>query len=316
MKSEVIVLNGASHLNISSTCAFVSSRFKGGESYFKLNCSVRHKQVILFQSFPDTNNNLMELMLAIDTCKKSGASYIVVVLPIFPYARQDKRHSSGTPISSKIVCDMLAINCDRVITFDIHNTAIQGMMNPRVIFDHISMSSFLAFHLKKELGVMGDFVFVSPDAGAIKRTKELADKCGAKDLAIVDKTRTKASVVDEVKLIGNVEYRNCIVVDDMIDSAGTLKAVCQELSDKGAYDVICVATHPILSTPSFSNLETENVRIINTLPIPSEQSADGFHWCGRPENMIVYDVSSFMSTLINKIKDGDNISPLIDEWNE
>ncbi len=315
MKSEIVVLNGANHLNIDSTCAFVSSKFKNGESCFKLNCSVRHKQVILFQSFPDTNNNLIELMLAIDTCKKSGASYIVVVLPIFPYARQDKRHSSGTPISAKIVCDMLAINCDRVITFDIHNTAVQGMMNPRVIFDHISMGSFLSYQMKKELPDITDYVFVSPDAGAIKRTKELADRCGAKDLAIVDKTRTKASVIDEVKLIGSVEYRNCIVVDDMIDSAGTLKAVCQELSDNGAYDIICVCTHPILSSPAYFNLESEQIRVVNTLPIPDDQT-DGFHFINKPENMIVYDISPFLTKLIGIIKDGTNISPLIDEWKE
>ena len=267
MRSEIIVLSGANHLNIKSTCEFESGLFACGESSFRLLCSVRYKPVTIIQSFPNTNNNLMELILAIDSAKRSGASNINVILMIFPYSRQDKKHKSGVPISAKIVCDMLReAQADRVITFDLHNEAIEGFMHPSVVFDHIELTSFLAYNLKENINDISDWTFVSPDAGAIKRTKKLMDACGASKMAVVDKTRTTPGVVDEVNLIGSVEYQNCIVVDDMVSSGGTLLAVEKELIHKGALSVTLCCSHGIF-TSGEEMFRESNIFVTNTLPL-------------------------------------------------
>ena len=190
--NNLIVLSGAKHLDLKSTCDYESGKFKNGESTFRLNCSVRYKNVIIVQSFKETNDNLMELLLCIDACKRAGARYVTAILPIFPMARQDRVHKAGYPISAKVVCSMLeSVGLDRVVAYDLHSNQIQGFSN-KMLFDHIELSSFLSYNMKKLLPDLYSFCFVSPDAGAIKANKKFADFCNGKDMAIMDKTRTKA----------------------------------------------------------------------------------------------------------------------------
>ena len=290
--SELIILSGANHLDIKSTCSYVSSKFKNGESTFRLKCSVRYKNIIVVQSFKNTNDNLMELLLCIDACKRAGAKYITAILPIFPMARQDRVHKSGFPISAKVVCSMLeSVGLDRLIAYDLHSNQIQGFAS-KMLFDHIELTSFLSFNMKKIIPDIHDFCFVSPDAGAIKAAKKFADFCGGKDMAIMDKTRTKASIIDETKLIGDVTYRNCIIFDDMIDSGGTLSASVDELASKKCYDIWLCCTHGIFSPPAEEKLAGMNVCCTNTLPITVDKSQfNNFH---------VFDISPFIKETIKK----------------
>lgn len=313
MKSEIIVLQGAKHLKIKSTCDFVSNKFKNGETCFKLNCSLRYKPVTIIQSFPETNDNLMELMLAVDACRRSGAMFINTILTIFPYARQDRLTKSGVPISASVVCNMIAsAGANRVISIDLHNDAIQGMMPNNVIFDHIDTTAFLSYHLKKNISNIREWTFVSPDAGAIKRVKKLADMCGVSNLVIIDKTRTQASIVDEVRLIGNVQYKSCIVVDDICDSGGTLSNVVDELMNRGAYEAKLVVTHGIFSTPAYYTLDGLDVTCTNTLPI-ADVDSDG-NKCIQGIN--VYEIEPFLKDLIMMIDNGLSLGPLFSDWKE
>jgi ribose-phosphate pyrophosphokinase len=306
--NELIVLSGANHLNVKSTCKFKSNKFKNGETTFRLKCSVRYKNVIIIQSFPDVNDNLIELLLCIDACKKGGSKYITVILPIFPYSRQDRIHKSGFPISAQVICSMLSsVGIHRLITFDLHSNQIQGF-SKEFLFDHIELTSFLTFHIKKILTNINEWCFVSPDAGAIKRVKKFADFCNGKDLVVMDKTRTKASVIDKIQLIGDVKYKNCIIVDDMIDSGGTLKAATNELSSRNCYDIFLCCSHGIFSPPADENLSGLNICCTNTLPITIDQTQfNSFH---------IFDISPFIQEVINLINDGKSFGKLFTSWHE
>ena len=306
--NEIIVLSGANHLNVKSTCNFESSKFKNGENSFRLKCSVRYKNVIIIQSFPSINDNLIELLLCIDACKKAGAKYITAILPIFPYSRQDRIHKSGYPISAQVVCSMLSsVGLNRLITFDLHSNQIQGFSNS-FLFDHIELTSFLTYHAKQIIKDIEEYCFVAPDAGAIKRVKKFADYCNGKDLVVMDKTRTKASVIDEIQLIGDVKYKNCILIDDMIDSGGTLKAATDELSSRSCYDLWLCCTHGIFSCPAEENLAGMNICCTNTLPINLDKN--------QFNNFIVFDVSPFIQETINLINQGKSFGKLFTSWHE
>jgi len=282
MDSEIVVLNGAKHLNMTSTCDFDSSVFKNGETNFRVLCSVRDKPVIIIQSFRDTNNDIWELFLAIDAIKRAGASHITTILTTFPYARQDRKHKSGVPISAKVFCDTLsALPLDRVICFDLHADQIQGMMNNNVIFDHIELTSFISFYIKTIINDVYNHTFVAPDAGAVKKTLKFANICGAKDFVIMDKTRTKANVVDSIRLLGDVKDKNLIICDDMIDTGGTLSKATDNLS---GMNVICT----------------------NTLDVSYIDSS-------QFNEFIVLDISTFIQEVIWKIDNGQPFGSLF-KW--
>ena len=313
MKSELILLSGASHFDIKSTCNYESSKFINGESRFRLLCSVRYKPVIIVQSFPETNDNLMELLLAIDAVKRAGAFYINVILTVFPYARQDRKHKSGVPISSKLACDLIRIaGANRVVTFDLHADQIQGFMGSDVIFDHVELTSFMSYNLKRKIKDIHSWTFVAPDAGAVKRAKKLADACGASELAIMDKTRTKANIVDKIQLIGEVKGRNCIIVDDIIDTGGTLYKAVEELATKLAIKIVLLCTHGVFSAPAYEILDGTDVICTNTLPIFKQDGA------GNPciQDLTIFNIEPFLHDLINRIDHGNPLGPLFSNWRQ
>jgi ribose-phosphate pyrophosphokinase len=308
MKSEIIVLNGAKHFNIKSTCEFESSKFKNDETCFRLKCSVRYKPVIIIQSFRNTNDDIWELYLAIDAIKRAGALSVTALLPIFPYARQDRKHKSGVPISAKIFCNTLAsIGLNRLICYDLHSDQIQGMMDKDVIFDHIDMTSFMSYNIKKIINNIYNYTFVAPDAGAVKRAVKYADNCNATDLVIMDKTRTQANVVDSIRLIGNVNNKNLIITDDMIDTGSTLSKATDELSSKGCGDIYLICTHGIFSDPCTNNLSGMNIICTNSLNCDKIQTK-------QFNEFIVFDISPFIKSTINCIDKGLPFGPLFNKW--
>jgi len=308
MKSEIVVLNGANHLNIKSTCNFNSTKFKNGESNFRLLCSVRYKPVIIIQSFRNTNDDIWELYLAIDAIKRAGALSVTALLPIFPYARQDRKHKSGVPISAKIFCDTLSsIGLDRLICYDLHSDQIQGMMNNNVIFDHIDLTSFMSYNIKNIINDIYKWTFVSPDAGAIKKTVKYANYCGAMDVVIMDKTRTQSNVVDSIRLIGDVNNKNIAITDDMIDTGGTLSKATDELALKGCGDIWLICSHGIFSDPCTDNLSGMNIICTNTLNCDKINSS-------QFNEFIVFDITPFIKETINKIDKGLPFGPLFNKW--
>jgi len=308
MKNEIVVLNGAKHLGIKSTCNFKSSKFKNGEINFNILCSVRYKPVIIIQSFRDTNNDLFELYLAIDAIQRAGAKSITAILPIFPYARQDRKHKSGVPISASIICKTLSsIGLNRLICYDLHSDQIQGMTPNGLILDHIELTSFISTQLKyNNIKDISTYTFVSPDAGAVKRTVKYANFCGSSDVVIMDKTRTQANIVDSIRLIGDVKNKNLIITDDMIDTGFTLVKATDELYNKGCNDIWLICTHGIFSDPATENLSGMNIICTNTL---DESHIDKTQF----NNFIVLDISQFIKCTIQKINNGEPFGSLF-KW--
>lgn len=303
-KYDVISGTGATYIGIPNTITTNITEFKNGEIQIQLKESVRHSHVIIIQSFNKPNKHLVELLLLIDAARRACAASITVIIPSFPYARQDRKSDAGTPISARVVCDMLkAVNVDRVLTLDLHATQIQGFMDSSIQFDHISSSAFLAYHLKKHIRLFNEYSVCSPDAGGVKRAKKLRDLLHIHNFCMIDKTREKPGEVNNMEVIGDVLGKKVLIVDDMIDSAGTLAKAIDVLYYKGAVDVSAVATHGIFSTGAYERLESIPVYITNTLCINN-----------APSNIITFDIKPLINYLINKIETGDTIGSLFYKW--
>ncbi len=308
MELETIICSSARHLNLEPSISYTTERFSNGEENVEIKDSIREKQVLIVQSFSkNPAGDLMELIIMIDAVRRSGASKIIALIPIFPYSRQDRRHSSGTPVSAKIVCDMLNIvNVDRIITFDLHADQIQGMINSRIQFDHISTRMFLSFHLQKKYKDLSNWVFCSPDAGSIKRTKALGGKLESKDYCIINKVRSSANVIESMEVIGDVKNRNVVIVDDMIDTGGTLAKAIKVLKENGANNVIVVATHGILSGNVYKNLKNQEVFITDSVAVDSDKFTD----------VNVFKLKHFIISIKNRIVNNIPLGSLFDYWNE
>jgi len=301
-----IVGSGAKHLNITSDIDMILGSFNNKECQVQLLTSVRHKHVIIIQSFNDTNDNLIELLILIDAVKRSMAASVTVIAPIFPYARQDRRSDSGTPISARVVCDLLnTTNIDRLITVDLHATQIQGFMDNSIGFDHISSSAFLAYHLRNKFRILTNTSICSPDAGGVKRAKKMQKLLGAPSFSLMTKTRVRAGEVESIEVTGDVFGKEVIIVDDMIDTARTLAAGIEALYEAGAVGVSAVATHGLFSGPAFERLEGVDVYTTNTLRIDN-----------APSNIHVFDITPLINRVIDKVCNGEHFSDLFHTWTE
>jgi ribose-phosphate pyrophosphokinase len=315
MSNEVVVLNGASHYGIESTISFESSLFKCGDISFQLKDTIRNKDVIIIQGFSLPNTHLMELMICIDSCRRSGANKITLIIPHLPYSRQDKRHSGGQPVSVKVVLDMLkSVNINRLITFDLHANSITGMLPNNIVFDHIQMSAFWEYHLSRVWGDMRDVCFVAPDAGAIKRTNGLSTQCESGDVCFINKIREKAGIVKDMTVIGDVRGKNCILTDDMCDSGGTLIKAKDVLYNAGASDVKCVVTHGILSTGSYTTIKEGGLDIMVSdsclVPLVDKNGV------GVPDSIMVTPLKNFMLEIINRVQNNIMMGTLFRGWGE
>ncbi|HEU4795290.1 MAG TPA: ribose-phosphate pyrophosphokinase [Pyrinomonadaceae bacterium] len=247
------------------------TRFSDGEIYFQIDENVRGADVFIVQpSSTPVDSNLMELFLMIDAFKRSSARRITAVLPYFGYARQDRKDKPRVPISSKLVSDLLvASGTHRLLTMDLHAPQIQGFFSIPV--DHLFAAPVLVEYFQKLN--LPNLTVVSPDAGGVERARAFAKRLNA-ELAMVNKRRLEANVAQVMNVIGDVEGQNCLVVDDMIDTAGTLVKTVEALKDNGAMKVYACATHPVLSGPAVERIEKsqlEEVIVTNTIALPIEK---------------------------------------------
>lgn len=256
------------------------STFSDGEISVSLHESVRGSECFIVQSTcAPVNNNIMELLIMIDAMKRASAARITAVMPYFGYARQDRKAKARDPISAKLVADLITVaGADRVLTMDLHAAQIQGFFNIPV--DHLLGAPMLAAHLREQIATKTDeYVVVSPDLGSVTRARNFAAKIGC-PLAIIDKRRQKANVSEVMNIIGDVEGKKVILVDDMIDTAGTLCNAATAIIEKGgATSVYACATHSVLSGPAIERIEKSPIKeliLLDTVPIPDDKMLDKF----------------------------------------
>lgn len=250
-------------------------QFSDGEIAVGINESVRGSDVFVVQSTcAPVNDNLMELLIMIDAFKRASAARITAVMPYFGYARQDRKAKARDPISAKLVADIIsAAGADRILTMDLHAPQIQGFFNIPV--DHLlGVPVLVPYYIKKFGKNMKDVVIVSPDLGSVTRARNFATRCGV-PIAIVDKRRQKANVSEVMNIIGDVRDKRVIIVDDMIDTAGTLCNAAKALVEVGgAKEVYACATHGVLSGPAIERMENSIVKeflLLDTIPLPKEK---------------------------------------------
>ena len=264
----------ASRLYLSLGKATVSS-FSDGEIAVELNENVRGKDVFIVQpTCAPTNDNLMELVVMIDALRRASAARITAVVPYFGYARQDRRvRSARVPISAKVVADMIVnVGVDRVLTVDLHAEQIQGFFACPV--DNIYGSPVLNADIVASN--YENLIVVSPDIGGVVRARAIAKQLGDADLAIIDKRRPQANEAQVMNLIGNVEGRTCLLVDDMVDTAGTLCKAADALKERGAVKVVAYCTHAVLSGNAINNLANSSLDelvVTDTIPLSEDAKA-------------------------------------------
>ena len=264
----------AEYLNVSLGKASVE-RFSDGEIYVEIEETVRGKDVYIIQpTCHPTNDNLMEIMVMVDALRRASADRIIAVIPYFGYSRQDRRpRSSRVAITAKVVANMLdGVGVDRVLTVDLHADQIQGFFNIPV--DNVYASPILLGDIWRQR--FTDLLVVSPDVGGVVRARALAKRLGDADLAIIDKRRPKANVAQVMNIIGEVEGMNCVLVDDMVDTAGTLCKAAKALKDHGAASVSAYCTHAVLSGAAIENLNNSVLNelvVTDTIPLSAEAEA-------------------------------------------
>ncbi|WP_294393900.1 ribose-phosphate diphosphokinase [uncultured Clostridium sp.] len=252
------------------------STFSDGEISVDINETVRGMDVFIVQSTcSPVNNNLMELLIMIDAFKRASAGRITAVIPYYGYARQDRKAKSRDPITAKLVADVLtAAGANRVLTMDLHAAQIQGYFNIPV--DHLLGGPILAeYFISKGLEDQDDVVIVSPDLGSVTRARKFADNLHA-PIAIIDKRRPKANVSEIMNIIGEVEGKRCILIDDMIDTAGTITNAANALKNLGAKNVYACCTHGVLSGPAMDRINKsaiEELVMLNTIPLSEEKES-------------------------------------------
>jgi ribose-phosphate pyrophosphokinase len=277
--------------------------FSDGEIALDVKESVRGADVFVIQStsFP-VNKHLMELLIIIDAMKRASAGRINAVIPYYGYARQDRKAKSRDPITAKLVADMLTVaGADRIITMDLHATQIQGFFDVPV--DHLLGLPVIAdYYRKKDIK---DMVVVSPDAGSVKRARKLAEHLDA-PIAIIDKRRPKANVSEVMNIIGDINQKNCIIVDDMVDTAGTITSGAKALKDLGAKDIYAACTHGVFSGPAVTRIAESPIKemiVLNTINIPKERIAP---------NVKMISVGTLFARAIDRVHIGRSLSKLFD----
>jgi len=294
----------AEHLKIRLGNAVVG-RFSDGEVMVEINEHVRGKDVFIVQPTcpPATNDNLMELLIIADALRRSSAARITAVVPYFGYARQDRRpRSQRVPISAKLVADMIqASGINRVLTVDLHADQIQGFFNIPV--DNVYASPVLLGDIWRQL--YPNKIVVSPDVGGVVRARAIAKRLDDSDLAIIDKRRPRANESKVMNIIGDVQGKTCIIVDDMVDTAGTLCEAAKALKEKGADKVVAYITHPVLSGSAIErigNSHLDELVVTNTIPLSAAAKA-----CGRIRQLSIAEI---LAETMRRISNDESVSEL------
>ena len=250
-------------------------RFSDGEIRINIEESIRGDEIFIIQSTSaPVNDNLMELLIMIDALRRASAATINVVIPYYGYARQDRKARSREPITAKLVADMIEkAGADRAIMLDLHAAQIQGFFDIPV--DHLMGAPLLADYFLTN-GLDKDAVVVSPDHGGVTRARKLAEFLKS-PIAIIDKRRPRANVAEIMNIIGSVDGKRCVLIDDMIDTAGTITLAAQALMDAGAIEVYACATHPVLSGPAIERIEKSPIKqlvVTDSIQLPEEKQID------------------------------------------
>src|SRR5262245_7886576 len=252
------------------------SRFSDGETFCVIQENVRGVDTYVVQpTCSPVNDHVMELLIMVDALRRASAGSITAVIPYYGYARQDRKVAPRTPITSKLVADLIvAAGVDRIVALDLHAAQIQGFFN--IPFDHLfAMPALLDEHLRQHYS--GDVVIVSPDAGGVERARAYSKRLGG-TLAIIDKRRERANESEVMHIIGEVEGKNCLILDDIIDTAGTLVNAASALMKAGAKKVAACATHPVLSGPALQRIADSpltEVVVTNSIPLSEPAKASG-----------------------------------------
>lgn len=282
------------------------SKFSDGETRISPNESSRGSNVYIIQSTSaPTNDNLMELLITIDAMRRASAKTINVVIPYYGYARQDRKASSREPITAKLVANMISTaGADRVVTIDLHASQLQGFFDIPV--DHLVGAPLLAdWFLDRDLSG-DDVVVVSPDHGGVTRARKLAEFLNC-SIAIVDKRRPKPNVSEVMNLVGEVSGKKCILIDDMVDTAGTISSAAKALVDRGATGVYATATHPILSGPAIERIEDSPIQkmvVTDSIYLPEEKKSD---------KLEIVSVGELVGHAIKRIHENRPVSPLFEK---
>ncbi|MBR2741074.1 MAG: ribose-phosphate diphosphokinase [Oscillospiraceae bacterium] len=310
--SNYKVFTGNSHTELAEEIASIMgkpmgnatvSKFSDGEISVSMWESVRGTDVFIVQSTSDpVNDNLMELLIMIDAIKRASAGRINAVIPYYGYARQDRKAKARDPITAKLVADLIvAAGADRLLTMDLHASQIQGYFNIPV--DHLVGLPILVNYFKEKN--IEDLVIVSPDHGSVTRARNMANPLNA-PIAIVDKRRPEPNKSEIMNIIGDIEGKNCILIDDMIDTAGTITNAANALKDLGAKSVKACATHPVLSGPAVERINDsaiEELVLLNTIAIPKDKKIKG---------MVQLSVAPLFAEAMMRVFNNESISKLFD----
>jgi len=310
MSYELLLISGNSNRPLSEEIAkylnqrladVVIKKFSDGEISVKINENIRGKDVFIIQpTSAPANDHIMELLLTIDAVRRASAKRITAVIPYYGYGRQDRKPEPRVPISARLVADIIQVTgLDRVLTVDLHADQIQGFFHIPV--DNLYAAPIFIQYLKETH--FSEPVVVSPDSGGVERARYLARHINA-GLAIIDKRRPQANVAEIMNVIGDVEGKECILYDDMIDTAGTITKAAKALKDNGAKRVIACATHPVLSGPAIQRIEEsvlDEVIFSNTIHLPEEK---------RIRKIKILSIAKLIGEAIRRIHNEESVSSL------
>jgi ribose-phosphate pyrophosphokinase len=310
---RIVLVSGSSNPSLSNKISDILEvplvdpqlrRFANGEIFCEIEKNVRGADVFVIQSLSTpVNDNLMELLVMIDALKRASAASITAVTPHYCYSRQDRKASPRTPISAKLVADLITVaGADRVMTMDLHAGQIQGFFN--IPLDNIYASPIFLEYIQNELN-LEDLVMVSPDAGGVERVRWYAKKLHT-DIAMIDKRRTGPNIAEALNIVGDVKDKNVIIVDDMIDTAGTLVEAVRTLKENGAKKIYTMATHGVFSDPAAKRIseckDLEEVIITDSYPLEDN--------CKNIKKIKVLSTAGILSKTINRTFNHDSVSSL------
>jgi ribose-phosphate pyrophosphokinase len=313
-ESELVVFSGNSNKSlVKEICDYLQTpmgrcevgKFSDGEIQIEISENVRGRDVFLVQSTSTpVNDHLMELLIMIDAARRASAASITAVVPYFGYARQDRKVAPRTPITARLVADLItSAGADRFVSMDLHAGQIQGFFD--MPSDHLYASPVLLEDMKKKYGARAEeVVVVSPDAGGVERARAFAKRLGT-TLAIVDKRRPKANVAEVMQIVGDVKGKTALLLDDMIDTAGTLTLGAKALGDAGAKRIVAYTVHPVLSGPAIDRIEASNIEevvVTNTVALRENALA-----CKKIQQL---SVAKIFGEAIRRIHSADSLSSL------
>ena len=312
--ASLMIFSGNANLRLASSIAHelnvavgkaVVGRFSDGEVMVEVMENVRGRDVYVIQpTCVPTADNFMELLVMIDAMKRASAARVTAVIPYFGYARQDRRpRSARVPITAKVAASMISVaGTDRVVTVDLHSDQIQGFFDIPV--DNVYASPITLADIWQQQQSMHEVVVVSPDVGGVVRARAIAKRLDA-DLAIIDKRRPRANVATVMNIIGEVEGKCCVLVDDMVDTAGTLCSAAGALKEKGAIKVVAYCVHPVLSGPAVDNImnsKMDELVVTDTIPLSDYAQA-----CGKIRQL---SVAQMLAETIRRMAHGESVSSM------